>query len=92
MFEKSSLRRVRSFAVRLVRQFLERAKGASGHANTLTVDLDGLQINPLTTSGGDVGVAAGVTVQSGFPRELTDARHTNEEKMAATSSARMAEE
>ena len=45
----------------------EGTKGASSNANALTIDLDGLQIHPLTASGGDVRVAAGVAVQSGFP-------------------------
>lgn len=53
--------------VSFTRHLLEGAKGTSGDTDALTIDLDGLQIYPLTASGGDVGVAAGVAVQSGFP-------------------------
>lgn len=62
-------------SVHLRRELFERAQCAGGNADALAVDFDGLQIYPLAAAGGDVGVATGVAVFSGFSAELTDAGH-----------------
>ena len=56
-------------------ELLDRAKGASGNANTLTVDSDGLEVHILATLRSDVGVAAGVGEDGALSAELADAGH-----------------
>ncbi len=56
-------------------ELLKCAKRTGCDADALAVDFDGLQIHPLATAGGDVGVATGVAVFRGFSAELTDAGH-----------------
>ncbi len=51
---------------------LERAECAGGDAHALAVDADNLKVDVLTTTRGDVGVAAGVAENSTFSAQLTD--------------------
>ncbi len=57
------------------RELLECAERAGCNTDALAVDFNGLQIHPLAAAGGDVRVATGVAVFSGFSAELTDAGH-----------------